>query len=136
MINLVKKYTAKCLYYGAASFSVMMMRVDDAAATLCGGQSTHIGQVADQISCEVGNFRNAYAWGSYALGFGFIIAGLIKIRDYVDDPSRNTMVSALIRLGVGSGLIILPFVIRVAANTIGANDGNHNYGRQALNAFQ
>ena len=61
---------------------------------------------------------------SYITGIGFTIMGLIKMRDFVDDPSQNFMKDALVRLGIGALLILLPFAIRVAANTVGATDNS------------
>lgn len=90
-----------------------------------------VGDVMGSVTTNTGPIPTLLTSLSYVTGVGFTIMGLIKMRDYVDNPSQNYMKDALARLGIGAALILLPFVINVAANTIGA-EANVTINRPAL----
>lgn len=81
----------------------------------------NVGTVMDNVTTNTGTIPTLFTSLSYVTGVGFTIMGLIKMRDYVDNPSQNFMKDALARLGIGAALILLPFAITVAAGTIGAD---------------
>lgn len=54
---------------------------------------------------------------SYVVGVFFAAAGLLKLKDWVNDGERNSIVPAIGRLMIASALIILPHVIRMTNGT-------------------
>lgn len=105
-----------------------------AQTTSCNTTTSNLGEVAAELSCETGSLPLLFTSVSYVLGVGFTIAGLMKMKEYVDDPDRSFMKDALIRLGVGACLILLPFVIRTSAESFGGTSGG-DFGRQSLEVF-
>lgn len=100
----------------------------------CDDVTSNLGEVAAELSCESGSLPILFTSTSYVLGVGFTIAGLLKMKEYVDNPSQSFMKDALIRLGVGSMLILLPFVIETSALTFGGED-TQAFDRQSLEVF-
>lgn len=82
--------------------------------------AANIGTVMTTVTTNTGTIPTLLTSLSYITGIGFTIMGLIKMRDYVDNPSQNFMKDALARLGIGAALILLPFAIQVAAGSVGA----------------
>ena len=80
----------------------------------------NVGTVMNSVIFNMGFIPALTSSISYITGIGFTIMGLIKMRDYVDNPSQNFMKDALARLLIGAALILLPFAVQVAAGTIGA----------------
>ena len=68
------------------------------------------------------------------MGVGFTIAGLFKLKEYVDDPTSGNMKNALIRLAVGAMLILLPFVISTSATTMDAGETT-TFTRSGINTW-
>ena len=83
----------------------------------------NVGTVMNNITANTGTIPTLFTSLSYITGVGFTIMCLVKMRDYVDNPSQNFMKDALARLGIGAALILLPFAIQVAANTVGGAEG-------------
>ncbi len=68
------------------------------------------------------NFRvlpTAVAWFSYLTGIGFTAVGLLKMRDYVDNPSQAPVKVALAYLFIGAMLVVLPYAVNVATESVG-----------------
>ncbi len=93
-----------------------------------------IGRVSESLTKNAEGLPTLIAAVSYIMGIGFTIAGLLKLKDYVDDPSRAPMKDALIRLGVGVGLIFLPWFIEIISGSMGA-DGGQEVKVPKLNRF-
>jgi hypothetical protein len=62
------------------------------------------------------------------LGIGFTIAGLIKLKDWAEDSSRNPLQSALVRLAVGACLVALPWIINISKESLGTPTEGGGYG--------
>ena len=78
--------------------------------------------VSTQLQTQLGSLPQLFTSASYVMGVGFTIAGLFKLKEYVDDPTSGNMKNALIRLALGAMLILLPFVINTSAETAGGAD--------------
>mgnify|MGYP005846529323 CR=1 FL=1 len=82
-----------------------------------------VGHVSEELTKSLWGLPLLMTSAAYIMGIGFIIAGLIKLKQYVDDPDRAFMKDALIRLGVGVGLIFLPWFINIIAGSMDADAG-------------
>lgn len=112
--------------YGlAAGVTTALMSAGSAEA---GG----LAEVSGTLQTQLGSIPQLFTSASYVMGVGFTIAGLFKLKEYVDDPSGSAMKDALIRLALGALLILLPFVINTSANTVGAETGAEAFDRGAV----
>ncbi len=84
----------------------------------------NLSDVTDQLTESLNGLPVLFTSAAYIIGIGFVIAGLFKLKEFVDDPSQGDMKNALIRLGVGALMILLPFAIEVSSGTLGADGGN------------
>lgn len=82
-------------------------------------QAASLADVGVDLVEQTQSIPNLYWAAAYVLGFGFTIAGLIKMRDYVDSPADSPMKDALVRLAVGAALLITPFIVNISAGTYG-----------------
>ena len=103
----------------SASFIATVATVGQANAT---GKSD-LKDVTNQLTDSLEGLPVLFTSAAYIIGIGFVIAGLFKLKEFVDDPAQGNMKDALIRLGVGALMILLPFAIELSAGTIGADDG-------------
>lgn len=87
-------------------------------------QAQGLADVSDELQGQLGTIPILFTSASYVMGVGFTIAGLFKLKEYVDDPTSGNMKNALIRLALGATLILLPFVIETSADTVSADDGD------------
>lgn len=55
---------------------------------------------------------------SYVCGVFFTASGLLKLKDWVNDGERNSIIPAIMRLVVAAFLIILPHMIRMVTGTL------------------
>lgn len=83
------------------------------------GLNRFFGHIGGQLSAIPAFFSTA----CYVVGIGMVIAGLFKLKEYVDDPSSGALQDALIRLVLGGLLILLPFAVEIATESAASNDG-------------
>lgn len=94
-------------------------------------QANGISDVSTELQTQLGSLPQLFTSASYVMGVGFTIAGLFKLKEYVDDPTSGNMKNALIRLALGALLILLPFVIQTSAQTVDAGV-DADFGRGQL----
>lgn len=92
-------------------------------------QAQDVGDVFDNLDENVSRVPKVISYGAYALGVACMIAGLTKLRDYFDDPDRNTLQAALARFGVGAAFIIAPSIMETVLGTLGADGRDFAGGR-------
>ncbi len=115
MIQRIKNTTDKLALYISMTALFLLLKIDVSYAGSggpnCNSSAANLAGVATDVVCETSRTPRLIASGCYVMGIGFTIAGLIKMRDYVDNPSQAFMKDALIRLAVGACLLLLPWVI-------------------------
>ncbi len=92
-----------------------------------------IGDVTDDISQSIQTVPRLFTSAAYIMGVGFTIAGLFKLKEYVDDPTSGNMKNALIRLALGALLILIPFVITTTTDTLGGSQQTVTFDADAMN---
>jgi hypothetical protein len=60
---------------------------------------------------------------AYIGGAGLGVAGVLKMKQHVDNPGQTPLKDGLVRLGAGGGLLALPFVLESMTTTIGDQQG-------------
>ncbi len=115
--------------------TVAFLQSSLAYAQNCGATTSNLAEITQELDCEISTVPTLLRSVCYIMGIGFTIAGLLKLKEYVDDPNRSFMKDALIRLGVGAMLIFLPWVIVTSAATFGAEGLQTEPGRQDLSVF-
>ncbi len=114
------------LKYGfAAGLTTSLITISQSQAGL--------GQVSKDIQGQLGEIPSLFTSAAYIMGVGFTIAGLFKLKEYVDDPSSGNMKNALIRLAVGALLILIPFVITTSSDTMGAGPADLDFNAGDMN---
>jgi len=93
-----------------------------------GVANAQISAVSAQIESELTAIPSLLTQGAYVLGAGLSIAGLFKLKSYVEDKSGDDLQASLIRLGVGGLLLVLPFVLQTSQDTVGATSGTVTTG--------
>ena len=88
---------------------------------ITGNDGTNVGSMFNNMSGSASGFPVLFTYAAYILGIGLVIAGLLRFRAYVDDPSRAALKDALIRFGAGVGLILLPWVVTIILETLAAD---------------
>ena len=73
--------------------------------------------LSNNIVGSTANFTDLISLLCYIGGAGLSVAGLYKLKMHVDSPSQHAMKDALIRIGVGGGLLSAPAVMSMAMGT-------------------
>ncbi|MGM0422106.1 MAG: hypothetical protein ACQEQL_03300 [Pseudomonadota bacterium] len=91
-----------------------MMGVADAQAQIGFQDAT------DNIVTSSSDLPNLISTVAYIGGAGLGVAGVLKMKQHVDNPSQTPLKDGLVRLGAGGGLLALPFVLESMSTTIGS----------------
>lgn len=92
--------------------------------------------VSNNIVSSSAGLTNMIALLCYIGGIGLAVAGLFKLKAHVDNPGQAPLKDAMIRLGIGGGLLALPFIVAAMQGTIAAGgQGGVDHGSVAMNAF-
>jgi len=89
-----------------------MMQFSEAHAT---GFQTATGNIKTSAS----DIPNLISTVAYIGGAGLGVAGVLKMKQHVDNPTQTPLKDGLVRLGAGGGLLALPFVLDSMGSTIG-----------------
>lgn len=100
-----------------ASASALVLTSGVASAQQGGG----VAVVATALEKQLQAIPGLLTTGAYVLGAGLTIAGLFKLKSYVEDKSGDDLQVALIRLGVGGMLLVIPWVLQTSQDTLGAD---------------
>jgi hypothetical protein len=128
MFNIHKHYVT----FGAFVTMSALMGTTSAHAT--GASSTSLTPVTtttytegsgfstifDRITTSFEGLPGLISMFSYLIGIVFAIAGVLKIKDHVEDPNKTDLKSGAIRLVAGGALFALPYVMQVMTETIGS----------------
>ncbi len=79
--------------------------------------------IFERITNSFGGLPGLISMFAYLMGIIFAIAGIMKIKDHVEDPGRTDLKSGAIRLIVGGALFALPFVMDTMTATVGDQSG-------------
>ncbi len=90
-------------------------------SNVTGNSGANVGNMFDNMSESASKVPLLFAVFAYVGGIGLVVAGLLRFKQYVDDPTRAAMKDALIRFGAGVGLILLPWVVEVILDTLAAD---------------
>jgi hypothetical protein len=91
----------------------LMMGISDAYA------GTGFQDATDNIVTSSSDIPNLISTVSYIGGAGLGVAGVLKMKQHVDNPTQAPLKDGLVRLGAGGGLLALPFVLNSMSTTIG-----------------
>ena len=92
-----------------------------------------LGSMTNQLYSSLLNLQTFLSMLSYILGVFFSLTGLQKLRANVDDPGRNPLMPALMRLGAAAFFIFAPTFANILVDSIsGAGVG----GQENLVEFE
>lgn len=80
--------------------------------------------IFERITTSFGGLPGLISMFAYLMGIIFAIAGILKIKDHVEDPGRTDLKSGAIRLIVGGALFALPFIMDTMTATVGDQSGS------------
>lgn len=80
--------------------------------------------IFERITTSFGGLPGLISMFAYLIGIVFAIAGILKIKDHVENPGQTDLKAGAIRLIVGGALFALPFIMDTMTSTIGSQDGN------------
>lgn len=82
---------------------------------------TGLAQQSIILATQTGTMARFFAILSYALGVAFAAKGLFSLQAWVQDSGRNPLAPAIGALATSSLLIVLPYFVGMAKNTLGGN---------------
>ncbi|MGQ0527148.1 MAG: hypothetical protein ACT4OY_03840 [Alphaproteobacteria bacterium] len=77
-----------------------------------------INDIAESITTSSTDLSGLVAALAYLLGIVFLIGGIFKLKDHVENPAQNPLRNALIRFIVGGALFALPIVYEAMLTTL------------------
>ena len=94
------------------------------ASTEVHAQATTIGGMSTSVQSQLQSVGNLVVAGSFLGGLGLAAAGLFKLKAAADSGGQQVKYSeGMWRLAVGGGLVAIPAVVNVGANTLfGSNN--------------
>ena len=108
------------------SYSKKLAAAMTAGVLVASGEANagnNFSNMTDNIVGSSSNLPNLISTVSYVGGIGFAVAGIMKLKQHVDNPGQVLMKDGLIRLGAGGGLLALPFMTEAMVGTISAGGG-------------
>lgn len=114
----MKKYQLAAI----ATTVALLSSSSDALASGAGFQS-----ITQGIASSANNVPKLLGIVAYIGGIGMGIAGALKLKAHVDNPSQAPLKDGLARLGVGGCLLALPAVLDAMGTAIGTST-NANTG--------
>ena len=126
MKTLTKAYTT----FGAM-VTVSVLASGTAHATTASGSLTAVttkeytdqsfSTIFERITTSFGGVTGLISMFAYLTGIVFAIAGILKIKDHVEDPSKTDLKQGAMRLIAGGALFALPFIMQTMQAAIGEN---------------
>ena len=125
---MIKKFKLASYRLAAMATVGFMSGISDAYATAGFKDAT------GNIRTSVSEFPTLISTAAYIGGAGLGVAGVLKLKQHVDNPGQVALKDGLVRLGAGGGLLALPFVLDSMTTTIGTG-GGVNYTDTQLDAI-
>lgn len=91
---------------------------------LAAGQSTNFTNVTSNIKASAAGLPDLIATAAYIAGIGLGVAGILKLKEHVDNPTTAPLKAGLIRLGAGGGLLTLPYITNAMIGSVGEKSTN------------
>lgn len=88
------------------------------------GITRDINAVMNAIITSISDLPTFITVIGYMLGLYLGVTGLLKLKEHIEDPDRNPLKEATIRLFVGACFITLPSVYTVMVSTIAGGNGD------------
>lgn len=82
-------------------------------------QDQSFSTVFERITTSVEGLPGFLTMAAYFLGIVFAIAGILKVKDHVEDPGRTQLKEGAIRLFAGGALFTLPYIMQLMSATVG-----------------
>jgi hypothetical protein len=112
------------LLTGAVLFAAAAFFFPAEALAGGGGQTVDMNQQARQLGEQMSNIPRLIAMASYVIGAFFAVRALFALKGFIESPDDNPVTKVLSFGAVAALLILLPYIIGVMTNTIGANTQN------------
>lgn len=93
------------------------------AEALAGGAGANVdmSQQTRQLGEQMANIPRLIAMASYVIGAFFAVRALFALKGFIESPDDNPVTKVLSYGAVAALLILLPYIISVMTNTIGAD---------------
>jgi hypothetical protein len=126
LVVFSRKLLASTLVFAAA---VLWLGVANASGiTTVVETDGSFNEMFERAVISFGGFSGLVAGAAYILGILLVFAGILKIKDHVEDPARVPMREPFIRLVIGGAMFALPFVINMLTGTFGNQTAVLNTG--------
>ncbi len=112
---MITTSTNKLMLIAGAALLVAISLVlpTDAFAT------TDLTQQTKDLGNQITTIPKLMALAAYVLGTFFAISALFKLKGFIEAPDDNPITQVMARAAIAALLIVLPYIITVAQNTIG-----------------
>lgn len=113
----------KALFLVACAAAILFVSANPAFA-----QQQTLGQMTKNLYSSTVHVQTFLSLLSYILGVFFSITGLLALRAHVEDPGRNPLNAALLRMGAAAFFIFTPTFANFLVGTLGeAGQSNMNF---------
>jgi hypothetical protein len=80
--------------------------------------ANNLGTVTDKMTSGIQNMPKLINYASYTGGAAFGVAGILKLKQHVDNPGSVAMKDGVMRLAAAGGLLALPVMTNTIQNTM------------------
>ena len=81
--------------------------------------ATNFSTFASNFTTSIQDFPKVISPVSYLAGMLFIVLGVLKIKDHVENPTQTPIREGAIRLGAGGACLVIPVIATAAINSLG-----------------
>lgn len=96
--------------------------------------NTTVAGQANRIAVQAANIPKLIAVGSYVIGAFFAVKCLFALKGFISEPDDNPITGVLAYGAIGALLILLPYIISVMTNSLGAKATNQNSSAASFTA--
>jgi ABC-type spermidine/putrescine transport system permease subunit II len=84
--------------------------------------TTDLKKQTEQLGTQIFKIPRLLALAAYAMGAFFAISALFKLKGFIEAPDDNPITQVMARAAIAALLILLPYVITLARESIGAQN--------------
>lgn len=129
---MLKSIRKTSLMASAAFFAGLYGELGQAHAAATPSSAQTFDNVWRNISQSVGGLPQLISIGAYIFGTLFMVLGVLKIKEHVENPQQTQLKEGAMKLAAGGALFSLPFMTEIMSNLI---DGNQAGKQESLDAF-
>lgn len=84
-------------------------------------QASDLSSMVGQLQSQIATVVNLFGAVAFVAGIGFLLAGILKFKNFRDNPQQVPLSAPITYLIIGSLLVFLPSLVKIGGETMGVS---------------